>query len=114
IVFRAARQRGATVLGVEVEPVRVLILRLRRALGGPADRVSIRWGNLYDVDLSGATVVACFLWPGAMERLRPRFEAQLRPGTRVVSHWHPVPGWTPVLVDRARQVYLYRWEGRAE
>ncbi|HEV2519614.1 MAG TPA: class I SAM-dependent methyltransferase [Thermoplasmata archaeon] len=111
ILFRAARERGAEVLGIEVEPLRVLILRVRRAVGGPRARVEIRWGNLFEVDLRPATVVTCFLWPGAMERLRPRFEAQLRPGTRIVSHWHPIPGWTAAAIDRPRHVYLYRWNG---
>jgi hypothetical protein len=111
ILFRAARERGADVLGVEVEPIRILILWARRALGGPADRVRIRWGNLFDVDLTTTSVVTCFLWPGAMERLKPLLEAQLPPGARVVSHWHPIPGWTPVAVDRPRHVFAYRWTG---
>lgn len=109
IVFRAARARGARVVGVEVDPLRVLILRLRVLFGGPRGRVVIRWGNLYRLDLAPATVVAVFLWPGAMFRLRGRLEADLRPGARVVSHWHPVPGWTAASYDPATRVYLYRW-----
>jgi precorrin-6B methylase 2 len=108
IVFRAARERGARVTGVEVEPLRVGILRLRRRFGGPKDRVRIEWGNLFDLNFRDATVVFAFLWPGAMERLRPVFEAQLRPGARVVSHWHPVPGWEAESFDRETRVYLYR------
>ena len=108
IVFRAAREHGARVVGVEVEPVRVAILRLRRWWGGPRDRVTVRWGNLFALDFREASVVAMFLWPAAMERLRPTLEAQLRPGSRIVSHWHPVPGWTPESVDPPTRVYLYR------
>ena len=111
IVFRAARERGATTIAVEVEPLRVLWMRWRRRRGPAADRIEIRRGNLFHQDLAGASVVAVFLWPEAMRRLRPLFEQQLRPGTRVVSHWHEVPGWTPVRVDERRRVYLYRWEG---
>lgn len=109
IVFAAARRYGAIVVGVEAEPFRILVLRLRRALGGPKDRVEIRRKNIFDVDLRPATVVAVFLWPGAMTRLKPLFEQQLRPGARVVSHWHRVPGWEAELFDPATQVYLYRW-----
>lgn len=110
IVFRAARVRGATVLGVEVEPLRILILRLRRRFGPAADRIRIEWGNLFDLDYRPATVVALFLWPEAMRRLRPRFEAQLQAGARVVSYYHPMPGWTPAAVDEDLKVYLYRWK----
>jgi ribosomal protein L11 methylase PrmA len=109
LVFRAARLHGARAVGVEVEPIRVLVLRLRRALGRAPERVTIRWGNLFDLDFSGATVVATFLWPGAMERLRPKFESELRPGARVVSHCHPIHGWSAAAHDRKTDVYLYRW-----
>jgi len=109
IVFAAARKYGARVVGVEVEPVRVLILKLRLWWGGPRDRVTLVWGNIFEVDLRPAQTVAVFLWPGAMERLRPRLESQLPEGARVVSHWHKVPGWTPEVVDSDLRVYLYRW-----
>jgi len=109
LVFRAARLYGARVVGVEVEPIRVLVLRLRRALSGAADRVTIRWGNLFDLDFGQATVVTAFLWPGAMARLKPKLEAELRPGARLVSHCHPVPGWTASARDARTDVYLYRW-----
>jgi hypothetical protein len=113
IVFRAARERGARAVGVEVDPLRVLILRLRRWIGGPVDRVRIQWGNLYGTDFRSATVVAVFLWPEAMARLRPLLEQQLRPGSRVVSHWHPILEWTPTAEDPATRVYLYRWPDSA-
>lgn len=109
IVFRAARIYRATAVAVEVEPVRVLILHLRRAVGGPADRLTIRWGNLFSLDFARATVVAAFLWPGAMARLKSKLETELGPGSRVVSHCHPVPGWVPAVHDRRTDVYLYRW-----
>jgi ribosomal protein L11 methylase PrmA len=113
IVFRAARVYRARVLAVEVEPIRVAILRARRRLGPFADRIAVRWGNLFGVDFGPATVVTAFLWPGAMERLRPKFERELQPGARIVSHCHPIPGWTPTTYDRTTDVYLYRWPSDA-
>jgi SAM-dependent methyltransferase len=109
ILFRAARTRGAKVVGVEVEPLRVLLLRLRRLVGGPRDRVEVRWGNLYATDLSGATVIAVFLWPEAMARLGPLLAAQLPAGARLVSYYHEVAGWTPEESDPKLRVYLYRF-----
>ena len=111
IVFRAARIYRARVVGVEVEPLRYLILRLRRALGPFADRITLRWGNLFDLDFREATVITAFLWPGAMARLRPKLEAELPSGARVVSHCHAVPGWTAETHDARTDVYLYRWTG---
>ena len=109
IVFRAARTYRAQVVGVEVEPLRYLVLRLRRATGPFSDRITLRWGNLFGLDFRNATVVAAFLWPGAMARLRSRFETELPVGARVVSHCHSIPGWTPEKYDRDTDVYLYRW-----
>jgi SAM-dependent methyltransferase len=114
IVFRAARTYRAHVVGVEVEPIRVLILRIRRRLGPFADRIEIHWGDFFRLDFRRATVVTAFLWPGAMTRLRAKFESELPFGARIVSHCHPVPGWTPERYDRPTDVYLYRWTGRPE
>ena len=111
IVFRAARERGAHAIAVEREPIRVMILRLRRRLSPVADRIEVRWANLFDQDLTGATVVALFLWPEAMARLRPVLEARLPAGTRVVSHWHRMPGWPEAAHDAGTRVYLYRVPG---
>jgi ribosomal protein L11 methylase PrmA len=113
IVFRAARERGARTVGIEIDPLRVGILRLRRRFGRNPDRIELRWGNIFAQDLRPATVVATFLWPDAMVRLRPIFEAQLAPGTRVVSHWHAIPGWTPIAQDETTRVYLYYAPGGA-
>lgn len=111
ILFRAARTYRARVVGTEVEPIRVLVLHLRRRFGPAGDRVTIRWGNLFGLDFRPASVVTAFLWPGAMARLRPKFESELSPGARVVSYYHPVPGWTPEKYDPETRVYLYRWAG---
>jgi SAM-dependent methyltransferase len=112
LVFRAARERGARAVGIEIEPTRVAFLRLRRFLSPARERIEIRWENIFRTDYRPATVVAAFLWPDAMRRLAPLLEAQLAPGTRVVSHWHEIPGWTPSVVDRERRVYLYRVTAR--
>jgi len=109
IVFRAARTYRARVVGVEVEPIRMLVLRLRRRFGAESDRITLHWGNLFHLDFRSATVVTAFLWPGAMVRLRPKFESELPPGARVVSHCHKIPGWTPTTYDPKTDVYLYRW-----
>ena len=111
IVFRAARIYRAHVVGVEVEPIRVAILRLRRAMGPFPDLITISWGNLFHLDFRGATVVSAFLWPGAMARLRPKLESELPSGARVVSHCHPIVGWEAEVYDPKTDVYLYRVPG---
>lgn len=108
IVFRAARIYRARVLGVEVEPIRFGILKLRRATGPFPDRITLHWGNFFSLDFRNASVVTAFLWPGAMVRLRPKFEAELPPGARVVSHCHEIVGWRAEVYDPETDVYFYR------
>ena len=65
------------------------------------------------VDLSPADVVTMFLLTSSNERLRPKLEADLKPGTRVVSNQFPVRGWKPVDVVKVRDgrmdhtIYVY-------
>jgi ribosomal protein L11 methylase PrmA len=108
IVFRAARIYRARAVAVEVEPLRVLILRARRALGPFPDRVTVVWRDFFRMDFRPATVVTAFLWPGAMARLGPKLVQELPEGARVVSYYHPMPGWTAELHDTETDVYLYR------
>jgi ribosomal protein L11 methylase PrmA len=111
IVFRAARIYRARVVGVEVEPIRAAILRIRRATGPMADRITVHWGNFFELNFREATVVTAFLWSGAMVRLRPKLEAELPPGARVVSHCHEIVGWVPEVYDPVTDVYFYRRPG---
>jgi len=109
VTFPAAREKSARVKAVEIEPLRCFVLRLRRALGPAADRIEIRRENMFQVDLREATVISAFLWPGAMARLRAKFEQELKPGVRVVSRCHKIPTWTPAVYDTSADVYLYIW-----
>jgi SAM-dependent methyltransferase len=108
IVVAAAR-RGARGVGVDINPRRIREARANAAAAGVADRVELRVGDLFETDVTPATVVMLFLWPEVNLRLRPRLLAQLRPGARVVSHWHDMGEWKP---DRTRSVAgrtLYLW-----
>ena len=62
-----------------------------------------------DVSLADASVVLCYLITGASEALRPKFESELKPGTRVVMETFPVPGWKPAKTKETggRNFYLY-------
>lgn len=79
--------------------------------------VTLKRENFFSKDLSDAGLVVCYLYPGAMEKLRVKFESDLRFGTIVVSNAFAVPGWVPekiVVVDDLynTKIYLYRFEGK--
>jgi SAM-dependent methyltransferase len=94
VVIEAAR-RGARGVGVDIDPARVREARANARAAGVEDRVTIVEGDLFATDLRDATVVILFLQRDLNLKLRPRLLAQLRPGARVVSHWHDMGDWRP-------------------
>jgi SAM-dependent methyltransferase len=113
IVVAAAR-RGARGVGVDIDPERVREARANARAAGVEDRVEIREADLFDTDVRDATVVMLFLQPDVNLRLRPRLLAQLRPGARIVSHWHDMGDWKPTAQVKVsgRNVYLWTVPGR--
>jgi hypothetical protein len=64
------------------------------AEAGVSDRATFVQGDMFEADISKATVLALFLMPANLERLEPKFRA-LRPGTRIVVNTFGIPNWTP-------------------
>jgi SAM-dependent methyltransferase len=95
IVFAAAK-RGAHAVGVEIDAKLVQDSRDRGFAQGVGDRVSFVWLDVLKSDLRPATVVTLYLFPELNAKLAPKFIAELRPGTRIVSHRFTVADWKPV------------------
>ena len=55
--------------------------------------------DIFNVNLSAANVVFLYLTTSANEKIKPKLEAELKPGTRVVSHDYEILGWKPLKVD---------------
>jgi hypothetical protein len=94
IVNVAAQRFGARGLGVELVPQLVRQSREHARRAGVEQRVEFREQDLFQTDLSEATVVTMYLLPDVNLQLRPRLLA-LRPGTRVVSHHYDMGDWRP-------------------
>ena len=96
----AAARRGARALGVEYDPGLVALARRNAAAAGVAKRARFVRGDMYEADISKATVLALFLLPQNLEQLKPKFE-RLRPGTRIVSNGYEIPGWEPTEIGNS-------------
>ena len=96
----AAAKRGARALGVEFDANLVQVSRLRAAEEGVAERARFVEGDMFEADISEATVLALFLLPDNLERLKPKFE-RLRPGTRIVTNGYQITGWDAQKVEVA-------------
>lgn len=103
IPVTAARLHGARGLGVDLNPQRVREGIENARLAGVADRVTFVQQNLFETDLSRATVITMYLLPRVNLELRPRL-LELRPGTRIVSHDFDMADWQPDIKASVRGV----------
>jgi tRNA A58 N-methylase Trm61 len=118
VVIMAAQEFGARAVGVEMREDlakqamgRVTEMRLE-------DRVKIVQGDMFKVDLSQADVITLYLTTSANDKVKPKLEAELKAGTRVVSHDYEILGWRPVKIDNfcenpklgypSHTIYVYR------
>lgn len=98
-VLAEAKRRGADVIGIEVEPLRWLLCKLR-VRGG---KVILR--NMFKVPLYDATIVFLFQYFNANMKLKEKLERELKPGTKVVSYAWKIDGWKPTKA--IEDLYLY-------
>lgn len=94
----AAAKRGARALGVEFNAEMVKLAQQLAKEAGVSDRATFVQGDMFEADISKATVLALFLLPDNLKQLEPKFRA-LAPGTRIVVNSFGVPGWTPEATE---------------
>jgi len=110
IPITAARDYGARGVGIEIKPDLVERARENAQDAGVGDRVEFREGDLFEADISDATVVTLYLLPSVNLELRPKLFRQLEPGTRVVSHDFDMDEWEPdTTVESSDGDTIYRW-----
>jgi SAM-dependent methyltransferase len=90
----AAAKRGARALGVEYNPDMVALSRRNAAKEGVSRRATFVHGDMFEADISQATVLALFLLTTNLDKLAPKF-LELAPGTRIVSNGFRITGWEP-------------------
>ena len=95
IVLTAATRLKARGYGVDIDPELVKLANGEAKKRGVADRAAFYVQDVFKADISRATVVTLYLLPGMMVSLRPKILAELRPGTRVVSHDYHFDDWMP-------------------
>lgn len=93
LLIEAAR-RGASGFGVDIDPMLVRLANDNARKAGVADRARFVEQDLYETDLSSATVLTIYLLPAVNRKLMPTLLA-LRPGTRIVSHDYGFGDWPP-------------------
>lgn len=112
ILITAVQKYKVKAVGVEISPKLVAKARASIEKAGLQNEARVIQGDVLTADPTGADVVYLYLSTRLNEQLRPRLEAHLKPGARVVSHDYPVPGWKPAKVEETEgsqrhMIFLY-------
>ena len=110
IVITAAQKYGARSVGIDIDPTRIKEATANAKAAKVTDKVRFIEGDLFEADISEATVVTLYLLTRLNEKLKPKLLKELRPGTRVVSHAFDMGDWAPEQKAHvaASSVYLWR------
>jgi predicted RNA methylase len=110
IPITAAARYGARGVGIEIDKrwIDESIDNAKKA--NVANRVSFLNQDLFESDISAATVVTLFLMPRVNQQLIPKLKSTLRPGTRIVSHmWDMGPEWPPDQTQDVNGLTVFMW-----
>lgn len=109
IIIMAAKDFGATAVGVELREDLVKYTRNKIVELGLDGRVRVIHGDLLKADIKDANVVTLYLTTSANEKVAPKLESELGPRTRVVSYCFRMPSWEPTKIMNleTRTIYLY-------
>jgi precorrin-6B methylase 2 len=109
IVIAAAQKHGARGVGIDINPVRIQEAQENAKTAGVTDRVKFFTQDLFETDLSEASVVTLYLLPSVNLKLRPKLLKELKTGTRIVSHSFDMGDWKPDSAAEVDGRKIYYW-----
>ena len=109
IVITAAQKYGARAVGIDIDPKRIAEANTNAKAAKVTDKVRFVEGDLFEADISEATVVTLYLLTRLNEKLKPKLMKELQAGTRVVSHAFDMGDWAPEQKAQVGSSTVYLW-----
>lgn len=109
IVVTAAQRYGTRGTGIDIDPERVDEANGNAILAGVTRLAKFKNQDLFETDLRDATVVTLYLLPELNRKLMPKLLAELKPGTRIVSHQFDMGTWKPDREATVAGRKIYMW-----
>ena len=107
IIVMAGKEFGATAIGIELDPIRLLWSRLAIRRHRLRERVRVIRANFFKVSVDDATIVTLYQGHEINKKIRDKLAKELKPGSRVVSYRFILDGWEPTKTDDEKSIYLY-------
>ena len=109
IVIAAAKKFGIRGVGIDLNPTRIQEAQANAKNAGVASLVTFKQLDLFQADISKATVVTMYLLPSVNLKLKPKLLKDLRPGTRLISHDFDMGDWKPEKTVEKDGHRIYLW-----
>ena len=109
IPIAAAKRKQVRAVGIDIDPQRIAEANANAKTAGVTGEVSFKQADLFTSEFSDATVVTLYLLDTLNEKLRPKLLAELKPGTRIVSHAFRMGDWEPEKEETIDGRTIYYW-----
>lgn len=97
LVQEAAKTYGADAIGLELSPLVYAMARIRNFILRSKAQILLK--DFRKVNFSNAKALTFYLLPEVLKVMGPKFAAELKPGTRIVSYAFQIDGWTPTHIE---------------
>ena len=108
-IMAVQKYHAARAVGIDINPERIKEAEANLKAAGVGDRVRFLNQDLFEAKISDATVVTLYLLPSLNLKLLPKLLAELKPGTRIVSHAFDMGSWKPAQTLKADGSTIYFW-----
>jgi len=115
IPIAAVQKFGArSAVGIDIDPQRIKEATENAQKANVTGKVRFLNQDLFQSNISDATVVTLYLLDSLNEKLRPKLLRELKPGTRIVSHAFRMGDWQPERTETigTRTIYFWRVPNR--
>ena len=110
IPITAAKKFGARAVGIDIDPQRIKEANENLKQAGVSDKVKFLNQDLFETNISEASVVTLYLLPSLNIKLMPKLMKELKPGTRIVSHSFDMGDqWPPEKTQDVNGRMIYYW-----
>ncbi len=108
-IIAVQKYNAARAIGIDINPERIREAQANLKSAGAGDRVRFLNEDLFEANISDATVVTLYLLPSLNLKLLPKLLAELKPGTRIVSHAFDMGRWKPQQTLKVDGSTVYFW-----